>query len=105
MPVRRRRADPGRTRGVGEGKPRRALFRDQPERCLQQRLFQIAVMITALGAAFLAPAHVKGFYMSRTQRSLAHVRAKWDPVRRQGHAPTLESTAFSVHMGSQSDPI
>jgi hypothetical protein len=29
-------------------------------------------MIAALGAAlFLAPAHVKGFYMSRAQRSLA----------------------------------
>jgi hypothetical protein len=30
------------------------------------------VVIAALGAAlFLAPAHVKGFYMSRAQRSLA----------------------------------
>jgi hypothetical protein len=30
------------------------------------------VMIAALGAAlFLAPAHVKGFYMNRAQRSLA----------------------------------
>jgi len=37
--------------------------------------------------------------------ALAHVPAKWNPVRRQGHAPTLESTAFSVHMGSPSDPI
>jgi hypothetical protein len=36
---------------------------------------------------------------------LAHVPAKWNPVRRQGHAPTLESTAFSVHMGSLGDPI
>jgi len=31
-------------------------------------LFQIAVMIAALGAAlFLAPAHVNDFYMSRAQ--------------------------------------
>ena len=37
--------------------------------------------------------------------ALAHVPAKWNPVRRQGHAPTPESTAFSVHMGSPSDPI
>jgi hypothetical protein len=36
---------------------------------------------------------------------LAHVPAKWNPVRRQGPAPTLESTAFSVHMGSPSDLI
>jgi len=36
---------------------------------------------------------------SISARSLAHVPAKWNPVRRQGHAPTLESTAFSVHMG------
>jgi hypothetical protein len=35
------------------------------------------VMIAALGAAvFLAPTHVKGFYMSRSQRSLAAGR-RW----------------------------
>jgi hypothetical protein len=28
-----------------------------------------------------------------------------DPVRRQGHAPTIESTALSGHIGSLSDPI
>jgi hypothetical protein len=28
-----------------------------------------------------------------------------DPVRRQGHAPTQESTALSAHIGSPSDPI
>jgi voltage-gated potassium channel len=42
---------------------------------------------------------------ARFNVALAHVPAKWNPVRRQGHAPTLESTAFSVHMGSPSDPI
>ena len=36
---------------------------------------------------------------------LKHVPAKWNPVRRPGHASTLESTAFPVHMGSPSDPI
>jgi predicted neuraminidase len=40
-------------------------------------------------------------YFSR----LKHVPAKWNPVRRQGHASTLESTAFPVDMGSPSDPI
>ena len=66
MPVGRGRADAGHARGIGKGETGRALFRDQVERRLQQRLFQIAVMIAALGAAlFLAPAHVKGFYMSR----------------------------------------
>ena len=35
----------------------------------------------------------------------AHVPAKWDPVRRQGHAPTRESTARPVHIGSLNDPI
>src|SRR5262249_2179215 len=68
----RRRADAGHARGIGEGKPGRALLRDQVERRLQQRLLQIAVMIAALAAALiLAPGHVKGFYMSRAQRSLA----------------------------------
>ena len=66
MPVRRRGADARHARGIGKGEAGRPLFRDQIERCLQQRLFQIAVMVAALGAAiFLAPAHVKGFYMSR----------------------------------------
>ncbi|MDB5513261.1 MAG: amino transporter, permease protein region, His/Glu/Gln/Arg/opine family domain protein 2 [Tardiphaga sp.] len=36
---------------------------------------------------------------------LAYVPAKWDPVRRQGHAPTRESTALPGHIGSRSDPI
>src|SRR3981081_4373009 len=35
----------------------------------------------------------------------AHVPAKWDPVRRQGHAPTQESTALPGDIGSTSDPI
>jgi hypothetical protein len=38
-------------------------------------------------------------------QTLVHVPAKWNPVRRQGHAPNVESTAFSVHIGSLSDPI
>ncbi|OIQ66094.1 hypothetical protein GALL_523430 [mine drainage metagenome] len=64
MPVWRRRADASHARGIGKGEARRAFFRNQAEGGLQQRLFQIAVMIAALGAAlFLAPAHVKGFYM------------------------------------------
>src|SRR5207247_142875 len=71
MPIGRRRTDAGHPRGVGEGESGRAFLRDQIERRLQQRLLQIAVMIAALGAAlFLAPTHVKGFYMSWPQRSL-----------------------------------
>ena len=31
---------------------------------------------------------------------LAHVPAKWGPVRRQGHAPTRESTALPGDIGS-----
>ena len=66
MPIGRGGTDAGHARGIGKGEAGRALLRDQPERRLQQRLFQIAVMIAALGAAlFLSPAHVKGFYMSR----------------------------------------
>src|SRR5258708_37513044 len=41
----------------------------------------------------------------RKPEGLEHVPAKWNPVRRQGHASTVESTAFSVDMGSRSDPI
>jgi HlyD family secretion protein len=39
------------------------------------------------------------------RRAVAHVPAKWNPVRRPGHAQTIESTALSVHMGSPSDPL
>ena len=37
--------------------------------------------------------------------TLKHVPAKWNPVRRQGHASTVESTAFSVDIGSLREPI
>ena len=50
------------------------------------------------GAAGEAEAAISG-------RTLKHVPAKWNPVRRQGHASTVESTAFPVDMGSPSDPI
>jgi O-antigen ligase len=35
---------------------------------------------------------------------LAHVPAKWNPVRRQGRAPTGESTALPGDIGSRSEP-
>jgi hypothetical protein len=38
-------------------------------------------------------------------KSPQHVPAKWNPVRRQGHASSEESTAFPVHMGSLECPI
>src|SRR3954454_24796262 len=80
MPVRCRRADRGHSGCVGKGESGRALFGDQPERRLQQRLLQIAVMIAALGAAlFLAPAHVNGFYMSREQSGRAVARVERKP--------------------------
>ncbi len=41
----------------------------------------------------------------KTEAAPAHVPAKWDPVRRQGHAPTQEFTALSGDIGSPSDPI
>jgi hypothetical protein len=36
---------------------------------------------------------------------LARVPAKWNPVRRQEHAPKIESAAFSIHMASLGDLI
>jgi hypothetical protein len=45
------------------------------------------------------------FGSAELDREPTHVPAKWHPVRRQGHASTLESTAFPVHMGSLGDPI
>src|ERR1700722_16322752 len=70
MPVGRGGADASQPRGVGEGEPGRPPLPGQPQRRPPPGLFQIAVMIAARGAAlFLAPAHVKDVYMSRTQRS------------------------------------
>jgi predicted ATPase len=40
---------------------------------------------------------------SRHLDGSAHVPAKWDPVRRQGHAPTPESTALPGDVGSLSE--
>jgi signal transduction histidine kinase/CheY-like chemotaxis protein len=43
--------------------------------------------------------------LGHVRRALAHVPAQWDPVRRQGHAPTRESTALPGDIGSPNDPI
>ena len=50
MPVGSSRADAGDARGVGKGETGRAFLGDQIKGCLQQRLFQIAMVITAFGA-------------------------------------------------------
>jgi len=43
--------------------------------------------------------------LGHVRRALAHVSAKWDPVRGQGHAPTRELTALPGDIGSPNDPI
>src|SRR6202008_888013 len=75
MAIGGRGTDAGHARRIGKGEARRAFLGDQVESGLEQRLFQIAVVIAALAAAalILAPAHVKGFYMSWAQRSLAAI--------------------------------
>jgi heterodisulfide reductase subunit D len=44
-------------------------------------------------------------FTETTLPALAHVPAKWNPVRRQGHAPIGESTALPGDIGSLSEPI
>src|SRR5271155_2662446 len=67
MPIRRRRADAGKARGLRESKSRRPFSGDQFQRRADQRLAQIAVMIAArrvaLAGFVLAPTHVKGIYI------------------------------------------
>ena len=79
MTVGRRRADPGRTRGVGKGEPGRPLLGDQVERGADQRLAQIAVVIpsTAVAIARSRPAHVRCFYMSRPAIETLMRRYRW----------------------------
>ena len=90
MPVGRSRADAGDARGVGKGEAGRAFLGDQIKGCLQQRLFQIAMMIAAFGAAlfFFAPAHVKGFYMKPASIRSPHgaVSGQADLLTRNGLA-------------------
>ena len=45
MTIGRRRAHPGQTRGLGQAKAERAVLLDELARGLQQRLFEVAVMI------------------------------------------------------------
>src|SRR5260370_10045518 len=97
MPGGRCGADAGHARGIGKGEAGRAFFRDQPQRRLQQRLFQIAVVVAALGAAFLAPTHVKGFYMSRAQRSLGRC------YRRDLACNSVKPAAACCTSGEKSD--
>src|SRR6516164_4556455 len=57
-------ADPGPARGIGKGKPCRALFCNQVEGGLDQRLAQIAVVISAPPARPLfRPPHVNIVYI------------------------------------------
>jgi hypothetical protein len=49
------------------------------------------------------PSHFAIIAAPRCCPRLKHVPAKWNPVRRQGHAPNVESAAFSVHIGSRSE--
>jgi GNAT superfamily N-acetyltransferase len=56
---------------------------------------------TPAGARVYGP---MGFTPTLQLQRLAHVPAKWDPVRRQGYAPTRESTALSGDIGSPGDP-
>ena len=48
MAIGRRGTDPGRARRLGEGEAGRALLRDQLERGADQRLPQVAVVVTAV---------------------------------------------------------
>ena len=61
MAIGRGRADTGGARGIGEGEARWTAFRDQLERRLDQRLFEIAVMIFA--AAVAKTLHVNSYYI------------------------------------------
>ena len=68
MPVGRGGADAGMARGLGEGETGRAVLGDKVQRGADQRLAQVSVMVAA--GLVLAPAHVKGFYMSPAASSM-----------------------------------
>src|SRR5271163_2955226 len=74
MPIRRRRADAGKARGLGESKSRRPFSGDQFQRGADQRLAQIPVMIAArrvaLARIILAPTHVKDTYIRPAEKSM-----------------------------------
>jgi len=70
MPVRRRRAHARRARRFREREAARPFLRNEIERRLDQRFFQVAVVIAAR-AAVARPAHVKGFYITRGRPSSA----------------------------------
>jgi hypothetical protein len=46
-----------------------------------------------IAVRIIDPGHLDDLIALHTD-GVAHVPAKWNPVRRQGHAPTLESTAL-----------
>ena len=79
MPIRRRRADAGKARGLRERESGRPFSGDQFQRGADQRLAQIAVMIAArriaLAAIILAPTHVKDTYIRWAEKSMFPARA------------------------------
>src|SRR5262252_10066183 len=70
MPVRRSRADASKSRRLCKGEPGGPLAGDQIERCTDQRLLQVTVVVTAgRGTVVLIPCHVKGIYIMEAEAS------------------------------------
>jgi hypothetical protein len=102
MPVGRGGADAGGSRGIGESEARRALFGDQPKRRLQQRLFQIAVMIAALASSCEGLLHEPGREV--TSSRCLNSAARPEKLVRE-FASTKNSCGHNVAAPNAVDPV
>ena len=64
MTIGRRGADACGTGGLGNREAGRSLLTDKAQRALDERLSQIAMMISATPRAAMLPIHVKKIYMA-----------------------------------------
>src|SRR6516162_7355388 len=72
MAIGRSRAHARPPGGLGKGEACRSFLRDQFQGGAQQRLFQVAVVVTARATPLVfRPAHVNGFYMSPRVTSMS----------------------------------
>src|SRR6185437_2734782 len=112
MTVGRGRTDTGEPRGLGDGEAGGPLLGNQMERRIEQRLAQIAVMVTAplIVAAWSRPAHVNVFYISWSANPLSISLCSCNPRRvddeiREPAIAALHARERFVHLRQRINPM
>src|SRR5262249_45231037 len=108
MAVKRSRGNAGNLRGIGNGEPAQAALGDETLGGLDQRLAQIAVMVTALVEGTVPRSHADPYRESTMAESLSHLirsptrllkdnQARQCSIRRPRNVPHFSSSARAMN--------